>query len=365
MKATPILSTMALLLSAASFAQTPPDAKLKMNQIQVIGTHNSYHAGFAPSAEKLAQQINPKGYMGLEYKHLPLAEQLDAGVRQIELDLFVDSKGGRYAHPGGLVVLAKSGLPADPPFDPYGVMLKPGFKVLHMQDEDFRSACQPFVECLREVKTWSDAHPDHVPVYILLETKSDKPGEKHATPAEPWTAASFDALDAEIRSVFSGKEMVTPDDVRGSYETLNAAVLAGNWPRLSRVLGKVVFLMDQRWAGPIYLEGHPVLQNRVIFTNADPGKPDAAFVERNDGPASEITALVKKGYLVRTRADADTKEARTNSTARRDAMIASGAQMISTDYPANEPAKWDGLYSVKLSGREFQCDAVNAACGGK
>ena len=31
------------------------DAELKLNQIQVIGTHNSYHAGIAPNETKLWQ----------------------------------------------------------------------------------------------------------------------------------------------------------------------------------------------------------------------------------------------------------------------------------------------------------------------
>jgi hypothetical protein len=47
-----------------------------------------------------------------------------------------------------------------------------------------------------------------------------------------------------------------------------------------------------------------------------------------------IRQLVKDGFLVRTRADADTVEARANDTERRDRALASGAQIISTDYPA-------------------------------
>ena len=35
------------------------------------------------------------------------------------------------------------------------------------------------------------------------------------TVPEPFTSSTFDALDAEIRSVFSANEIITPDDVRG------------------------------------------------------------------------------------------------------------------------------------------------------
>ena len=45
-----------------------------------------------------------------------------------------------------------------------------------------------------------------------------------------------------------------------------------------------------------------------------------------------ILDAVKSGFIVRTRADANTIEARGNSTARRDAAFSSGAQYISTDY---------------------------------
>jgi hypothetical protein len=182
-----------------------------------------------------------------------------------------------------------------------------------------------------------------------VEAKDGKPESKlQAAIPEPFVASTFDALDAEIRSVFPPEELITPDDVRGSYRTLNQAVLAGNWPTLARARGKIIFLMDRFVDGPTYLAGHPSLRGRVLFTNATPGNPDAAFMERNSGPA-----LVRKGYLVRTRTDESTKQARTNDTARRDAMIASGAQCISTDYPVNEPARWPGHYVVVLPNKEI------------
>ena len=339
-----------------------PRGAVRMNQIQVIGTHNSYHAGIAPGESKVWRAKYAKAYEGLEYSHPSLTQQLEGGVRQIELDVFADTKGGRYAHPSGPATLAAAGLPADPPFDPNGIMAKPGFKVMHVQDIDYRSNCQPFTACLEEVKKWSQAHPGHIPIFILVETKQGSRKDLKLTDPEPFTSATFDALDAEIRSVFPPAEIITPDDVRGSFDTLEQAVLAGHWPSLDGASGKVVFLMDQSNVGPVYLDGHPSLRGRVLFTNSTPGQPDAAFIERNDGPAGEIAALVRQGYLIRTRTDADTKEARTNDTAHRDAMTASGAQILSTDYPVDEPARWSGHFSVALPGgaRVARCNPVNA-----
>jgi hypothetical protein len=359
------VAVLAFTLSFAAWARPSPaqsDSQLHINQIQVIGSHNSYHAGIAPNEMKIWLAKNPDAFKGLDYQHQPLTQQLDSGVRQIELDIYADSQGGKYAHPNGPHMVEAAGLPPDPPFDPDHVMDKPGFKVMHMQDIDYRSNCEPFTACLKEVRQWSHAHPRHIPVFILVETKEGKPrpGVQMTVP-EPFTESTFDALDAEIRSVFPASELITPDDVRGHYETLNQAVLAGNWPALAHARGKVIFLMDQRPVGPIYLAGHPSLRGRVLFTNAEPGEPDAAFIERNDGPAADITALVKKGYLIRTRTDADTKEARTNDTARRDQMFATGAQILSTDYPVNEPARWPGNFVVTLPGKvAARANPVNA-----
>src|ERR1700677_2803812 len=243
-----------LSIAIPSFAvgQTANNDSVRMNQIQVIGTHNSYHAGLAPSEAKLMLARNPKLYQGLEYRHRPLDQQFNAGIRQIELDIFADSQGGRYAHPAGISAVAAAGLPRDPEFDPDGVMSKPGFKVMHIQDYDYRSTCQPLIACLKIVRAWSLSHPGHVPVYILLETKTDLPPQYHATVTEKFTPSVFDALDAEIRSVFAANELITPDQVRGKHKTLEEAVLHNDWPTLAAARGKVAFLMDQRPAGAGY-----------------------------------------------------------------------------------------------------------------
>jgi hypothetical protein len=345
------LSAFALAMGTSlAFAQTNVADSIKLNQIQVIGSHNSYHAGIAPNETKIWLTKYPESYKGLDYSHPALTRQFDDGVRQIELDIFADTKGGRYAHPSGPSTVAAAGLPADPNFDPSGIMNKPGFKVMHMQDVDYRSNCQPFTACLTKVRNWSHAHPGHIPIFILVETKQGSPKNVKLTEPEPFTSATFDALDAEIRSVFPSSEMITPDDVRGSFATLEEAVLAGNWPTLASARGKVIFLMDQHAVGPLYLEGHSSLRGRVLFTNSDPGRPDAAFLERNEGPVADIESLVRKGYLVRARTDSDTKEARANDTTNRDAMMQSGAQILSTDYPMGEPARWPGNYVVTFQG---------------
>ncbi|HEX3366231.1 phosphatidylinositol-specific phospholipase C1-like protein [Phenylobacterium sp.] len=342
------------------------DEGLRINQLQVIGSHNSYHAGLTPGVAKLLQATNPKAFDGLDYQHSPLTAQFDHGIRQIELDIYADAKGGRFAHPFG-ATLNEGGAAG---FDKPGVFAKPGFKVMHVQDIDYISTCQPFVGCLKEVRAWSKAHPQHVPLYILVETKTQEPIK--AVPGmvdyERFTGEVLDALDAEIRSVFPENEMVTPDQVRGHYATLPEAVgphsgKEGGWPTLKSARGKVVFLLDQSNITPIYTAGHPALQGRVLFTNAKAGTPDAAFVEQNEGTPEAIAALVKQGYIVRTCSDADTKEGRSGDTTQREKALGSGAQMVSTDYPWFEPSRWTG-FTVSLPGTaSVRCNPVNAPKG--
>jgi hypothetical protein len=349
----------ALLLILPGLASAQPDQGLKLNQIQVIGTHNSYHAGLPPAIASLFAAKDPGLLRGLDYSHPPLKDQLSSGIRQIELDIYADPKGARFAHPMGIGWAAEAGFPADPYPYKEGVMQAPGFKVLHMQDVDYVSTCQPFRACLEEVRSWSDSHPNHLPLFLLIETKhSAGTWRWESGTSDSFTGETLDALDAEIRSVFSEGSLITPDKVRGGYPTLEQAVLDHGWPTLAVARGKMVFLLDQKNVSAAYLSKHSALQGRVLFTNADPGTPDAAFVERNEASAAEIADLVRKGYLVRTRTDWNTEQARTGDTTRRDEALASGAQIISTDYPPNEPARWTGYRVVFPGEKTVRCNPV-------
>ena len=248
----------------------------------------------------------------------------------------------------------------DSPYDPEHEMDKPGFKVMHIQDVDQRSTCARFTTCLEQIHTWSASHPSHLPLFILVETKQGGLKEMpQAKVALPFTGPVFDALEAEILTVFKRDEMVTPDEVRGRFATLPEAIAHDGWPTLRNARGKVVFLLDQRSAEPIYTAGHAALRGRLMFTNATPGAPDAAFTEENDASVAEIDALVHQGYLVRTRTDEPTEQARNNDTKRRDIALASGAQMLSTDYPQSEPSRWSAYFVGFPGGAMTRCNPLN------
>jgi len=235
--------------------------------------------------------------------------------------------------------------------DLQGLLAKPGIKVLHHQDFDFRTNHLTLVEALKTIKTWSVQNPKHVPIFILLELKDQQLGRVTVKPVR-WDATQLAILEKEIRSVFSDESLITPDMVRGDATTLREAVLGQGWPLLKDCRGKVLFALDN--GDPVrkeYLSLKPDLNEAVLFVDVGEKHPAAAFFKINDPVRSfkRIQRLVRAGFLVRTRADADTVEARNNDPKRRDKALASGAQMISTDFPVAVPAI--SAYAVQLPGK--------------
>jgi hypothetical protein len=169
-------------------------------------------------------------------------------------------------------------------------------------------------------------------------------------------AAAWDALDAEVRSVFAKDEILTPDDVQGDAPTLRDAVTSRGWPTLGATRGKFLFALDEDGEKVRdYIGGRKSLEGRVFFVNTREEEPQAAYITLNEtSDIPRITEDVQKGFLVRTRADADTVEARVNDTSRRDKALASGAQYVSTDYM--HPDTRFGAYQARMP------DGVVAAC---
>jgi hypothetical protein len=318
---------------------------LPMTALQVVGTHNSYKEPIAPAEMKLLRAASPRTADSLDYSHPNLTAQLDAGARQLELDLVRDPEGGRWTRPLGLRLAGGGDYDAGP-------MASPGLKVMHVPDIDYRSVCPTFRACLEEVRAWSDRNPDHLPLLIMMNLKDEQIAVPGATPLLPFDAAGMDEVDGEIRAVFGPSRLITPDQVRAGQGGLAEAVRRGGWPSIGSARGKVFFAVDE---GPkkvaLYARDRPSLEGRAAFVNTDRlDAPYAAYVTLNSptGDAARISAALRLGMIVRTRADADTVEPRTGDTGRRDAAFASGAQYISTDYMT--PDLRLGPYSVALPG---------------
>jgi Phosphoinositide phospholipase C, Ca2+-dependent len=375
------LSLAVVGFTPSALAPPNPAGDPQINQIQVIGTHNSYQlppdprvmAMMGPALSAAFKQANahlnaeqsaalaeehPWGITDpsqtLDYIQMPLEMQLRMGVRSLEFDLQPDPAGGLYADPLPYQRLRKAGETNLAPINE-AELRQPGMKVFHLADLDFRSQCPRLLQCLTLLRQWSDANPGHSPVFILLEPKlsglnKSIPG---ATEIPPFGADAFAEVDASLRSVIGADRLFTPDQLRGTHATLEQAARARAWPRLSQVRGKFIFLylvpgLNFAAFQP-YLAGHESLQGRAAFVQGLPGMAHTAFVLVDNATArpGRVEGLVAQGYLVRSRADIDTGEARRNITQRRDRTLASGAQIISTDYLA-APNIYGNSYHVSL-----------------
>ena len=339
------------------------DANLKINEIQLVGTAESYKLHPSPQLMALVKMGSAEDARQIDFSEPPLQTQLDDGARSLEFDIAYDPKGNLYGNPSG-ALLGMEFLS-----DSYTrAMASAGFKVIHILDIDFNSSCLTLQDCLQSVADWSRRHPDHVPITIALRSNDDATPMPHATQPAKFTPATFDMLDASILKVFHRDELITPDTVRGRFPTLRDAVLAHNWPTLGASRGKVLFLLDDDSVKVAMYRGmRSSLEGRVMFIATDEKSPAAGFVtvENPLKAFSRIAADVKAGFTVRTFADADAQEARTNSVARRDKAFASGAQIISTNFLIADSQI--GKYAVRLPRNQAaQCDPVigSARCSG-
>lgn len=94
-----------------------------------------------------------------------------------------------------------------------------------------------------------------------------------------------------------------------------------------------------------YVAEQSNLTGRSVFTSSQTGADDAVFAVRDDPADVEIASNLAAGMIVRTRADADLA----TSVTERERALASGAQVVSTDFPPSEPQAGTG-YVVQFRG---------------
>lgn len=335
MKIVSVLLSVAGLAACASQPLSVPD--MRLNDIQVIGSHNSYRRMPGPAALARLEAARPGFGVALAYDHPGLGDQLSLGVRQIELDVFADPIGGRFATP-------ESAAPE---------LNQPGFKVLHLPVLDAGVHCLTLAACLADLRAWSDTHPGHLPIIITIDAKDMPFGIAGVDDPVALDGDLLDQLDSEIVNALTTERLIRPDDVRGGRRTLREAALAGGWPGLERARGRFMVIFDVRPAtAELYRRRHPSLRGRAMFSVYAPGEPEAAVAIIQDprGQESRIRRLVESGMIVRTRSDANTREARRSDRSMLEAAVQSGAQVISTDYYPGAPDPLGLAFVVDLPG---------------
>ena len=306
-------SVFLLTLLNQSLLSESTNTGIYINHIQFIGSHNSYKLAMPDGFVRQLMKVNPEVIEGLEYEHVPLAEQLELGVRKLELDVFYVAEADQ-------------------------------FTVGHVQQIDMNSNCNKLRICLNQIVSWSQNNPTHAPIWISFNAKDDY---IFGLPSpETFSPVAFTLMDSIIEEIL-GEKLIRPNDIVNLQ-----------WPLLNEVRGKFILILDEGGAKrDMYYEGW---QQRPMFTNAPEGHPASAIMIINDpiGKFDEIQRLVKAGYMVRTRADADTREARENDTRRRLAAFASGAHAVSTDYYL--PATHFGTEYQVILPNPIVCNPVTA-----
>lgn len=285
---------------------------LRLNEVQVLATHNSYktmpNMYFSKVIEVIWGQKVRNGHYGMPF----LTDQLDSGIRGLELDI---------------------------------TMYGDDFILIHDPITDWRSNGPSLRLALEEIKIWSDVNQNHAPINLMFQVRSTF--SPFSNKFGGLTQGDLIALDALFEEIF-GADMITPGEVKAGHSTLRQAVEIDGWPLFNDCKGKVyvTFLFDDKKAEQAYVNLDPTFstQKGFIFARLNEGLKDYTAVILADNAFEEgLADLVSKNYILRTRID----EQFSHPEDRFKASIELGSVILATDYP--EGNTYDNGYVCRLT----------------
>lgn len=285
----------------------PPSSGLPLNAFQVLATHNSYH-------------LRPDVYDSptWEYDMPTLTDQLSLyGVRGFEFDLHWDGQFAVYHWP------------VDP-----------------------NSTCPHLQDCLGELKRWSDAHPGHMPLFVTIDLKYDPEGDN--------VFNHLNEIDGVIDSVWPRDRIYTPDDLTHGAGQVQDVVRANGWPSIEAARGKIIvkLMVEDAVAKRYANDGAGLQGKRMFIESGNTSLPWVVFAVFDDTVLAE--QAVRGGYIVRARADNEPTMGEISQT-RFDRTLATGAQLVTTDYPV--PGTIEGYSTVIPGGEPARCNPITAPAG--
>jgi hypothetical protein len=349
-----------------SDTETSPYEGLRLNEMQFIGSHNSYKmqpdslmTGEMIAYEKAggvgAPEGRPPSFERLAYGHPPIEVQLQLGIRLLEFDLHV-------ANPGD-------------PFDPIakynerfgnrreseGAQLPSVINdgriiVYHVRDHDFRSTCIEFSDCLSHLADWSKGNPEHLPIIIYLEAKSNGgaglsltadglvEGEQGSVfGLDQWQRVESDAVE-----VLGRDAVFKPGEIIRDGLSLRQSITEYGWPYVDDLQGRFIFIVAGEDESK---DAYANIPDPLFFTFRPMYHPDASFIIEFDAFSRNIERILESGLIACTYADYMLVEGRDNNLAKRERLFDAGAQMISTDFPFRDPRFSD--YEVIFDDRTY------------
>jgi len=291
---------------------------LRLNEIRFIATHNSYKA-YNPMAEWIMDRLVASlglGDRGIwSYGFEPLSQQLDSGIRSFELDVMRE---------------------------------KGGFRCAHAPVVDYASNCPDFGLALKEIALWSEHHPGHLPVTVLVEAKAS--ALSGGMLYHKFNMDDVLALDKLVADAL-GARLCAPAELLGAHETFARLRSGDGYPPLSALLGKVIVIYHYDWRGTTraYVAQDPTVRSLSMFPSAaqwmryediDPNQDYACFLLDNWSGSEYIEVFSgEHNMLVRVRSDAypwRMGEWPWEADARE-----TGAFIISTDFPPRGDSEGD------------------------
>lgn len=301
---------------------------VKYNEVSFLGTHNSYQKECVPARQKLFRDASTvtfglvkaeKATFSADY----LTDQLNLGIRSVELDVETVVADGKIS-----------------------------FVCSHAPVLDMPTHCYDFALALKEIKLWSDANPNHLPITIIIEPKKVFIPDKNM---HYFTCGYANELGEQAKLIF-GDTLITPADMMRNHSSLKEMREADGWMTLSETRGHVMILLHDTTVTDKYIEQDTSIKTQAMFPMLRYDSRDkdyASFLLINKAKDIQVQAaeVLGKKLVIRTRSD------NFGSYKESDSQIAlnSGAQIVSTDYPpkadmskAQRVVTFNGGYTVSI-----------------
>lgn len=301
---------------------------VKYNEVSFLGTHNSYQKECVPARQKLFEDASTvtfglvkaeKAKFSADY----LTDQLNLGIRSVELDVETVVKDGEVS-----------------------------FVCSHAPVLDMPTHCYNFALALKEIKLWSDANPNHLPVTIIIEPKKVFIPDKNM---RYFTCNYANILGEQAKEIF-GETLITPADMMGSHPSLKEMREADDWMTLEETRGHVMLLLHDTTVTDEYIAQDKSIKTQAMFPmlrydSRDKDYASFLLINKAKDIQSQADEVLGKKLIVRTRSDnfGSYKESESQIA------LTSGAQIVSTDYPpkadmskAERIVTFDGGYTVSI-----------------
>ena len=294
---------------------------VKINEIAVLGTHNSYQTLATKETRFLMNIIDTITFkkLGLDtfdFEMDTLTEQLEMGIRNVEIDIETLDEGEKIE-----------------------------FKVTHNSIVDNASSAYDFEKAMEEIKLWSDNNPGHIPVFVIVEPKSFV---VEVNGMKKFSLEYAKELDKILEKTL-GDSLLTPEDMLRNYASFKEMRENDDWLTLKETQGKIIVLLHDCDVTESYIAIDESIKTQKMFPMLrydDRNESYTSFILENDpwrATERKKENIDECNLIVRTRAD----KYPNFSTERYEVTEECGSQIITTDFPEKVDGNEDHFYSFE------------------